>query len=163
MSDRIEDARFEDAGGTPLRLAAEAQEDLPVISALLQDSVTTRADMAWLAKRRRFTALLNRFRWEDREAAERQGRPFERVRTILSIESVLKVRSDGIDPSDKDAILSLLSMSFTPLEDGAGTLTLVFAGDGEILLDVECLDVKLADVTRPYVAQAKTPPRHALD
>lgn len=159
----LEDARFEDAGGTPLRLAAVAPEDLKVVSALLQDSVTTRADMAWLARRRRFTALLNRFRWEDREAAERQGRPFERVRSLLSVEGVLKVRSDGIDPEDREAILSLLSIAFEPGEEGAGRLCLVFAGDGEVALDVECLDVKLVDVTRPYIAQAKTPPHHALD
>ncbi len=157
------DARFEDAGGTPLRLAALEPDDLKVISALLQDSVTGRADMAWLPKRRRFTALVNRFRWEDRKAAQRQGRPYERVRTILQVESVLRVRSDGIDPGDKDAILSLLALNFTPGEDGTGTLTLVFAGDGEIALDVECLDVTLTDVTRPYLAQAKQPPHHADD
>jgi hypothetical protein len=40
--------------------------------------------MKWDRKRRRFAVLLNRFRWEDREAAER--RPPERVRALLVIE-----------------------------------------------------------------------------
>jgi hypothetical protein len=165
MTDRTqtEDARFEDAGGIPLRLSAEAPGDIPVLSSLVQDSVTSRTDMAWMAKRRRFTALLNRFRWEDREAAERQGRPYERVRSLLSIDSVLKVRSEGIDPADRNSVLSLLSIAFEPGEDGAGTLRLVFAGDGEIALDVECVDLKLADVTRPYLAQAAKAPRHPVD
>jgi Protein of unknown function (DUF2948) len=165
MTDRTrsEDARFEDAGGIPLRLSAEAPGDIPVLSALVQDSVTGRADMAWMAKRHRFTILLNRFRWEDHGAAERQGRPFERVRSLLSIEGVLKVRSEGIDPADRDSVLSLLSLVFEPGEEGAGTLRLVFAGDGEVALDVECVDLKLADVTRPYIAQASTAPHHPTD
>lgn len=163
MTDQSEDARFEDAGGLPLRLRAESTEDLAVLSALVQDSVTSRADMAWLSKRHRFTALVNRFRWEDRAAAERQGRAFERVRALLSVEGVLQVRSDGIDPEDREAILSLLSIGFEPGEDGAGVLKLVFAGDGEIALDVECLDLKLADVTRPYRALAAKAPRHPAD
>ena len=47
-------------------------------------------------------------------------------------------------------MLSLLALVFEPGEDGAGTLRLILAGDGEIALEVECLDVTLADVTRPY-------------
>lgn len=165
MSDRgtEQDARFEDSSGLPLRLSAEAQDDLGVISALIQDSIAVRNDMAWLARRHRFNVLLNRFRWEDRAGAERQNRPFERVRSLLTVESVLRVRSDGIDPEDQDAILSLLSISFSPKEDGAGYLKLIFAGDGEIALDVECIDVRLTDVTRPYYAQVRNAPRHPED
>lgn len=165
MSDtpRFEDARFEDGGEKPLRLRAEAAEDLGIISALVQDAVTGRADMAWLAKRHRFTLLLNRFRWEDAPVAERQGRAFERVRALLSFDGALRVRSEGIDPQDREAVLSLLSIGFEPGADGAGTVLLIFAGDGEIAIDVECLDVTLADVTRPYLAQAARAPHHPTD
>ena len=58
-------------------------------------------------------------------------------------------------------MLELLAIVFEPGEDGAGTLRLVLAGDGEIALDVECLDVRLTDVTRPYVAPSGRRPRHA--
>ena len=156
----MSDARFEDGEERAIRLRAETPEDLAVISALLQDAIGETGRIAWAAKHRRFTLLLNRFRWEDAAGAARQKRPYERVQTLLSVESVLRARSNGVDPADPDTVLSLLSLEFTPAEDGAGTLTIVLSGDGEIGLVVECLDVTLADVSRPYTASAKTAPGH---
>ena len=158
-----QDARFEDGAERPLRLKAESAEDLAIVSALLQDAVAQTGEIAWARRRRRFTLLLNRFRWEDANAARAQGRPFERVRTLLVFDDVLTARSDGVDPTDKDLVLELLSLGFEPGADGTGTVRLVFAGDGEIALDVECLDATLVDVTRPYEAPSGQAPRHPDD
>lgn len=160
MTDDAQDASFEDGTERPLRLAAETEEDLRVISALVQDAVTGRSDVAWLAKRHRFALLVNRFRWEDADAARRQGRDFERVRSLLSFDSVLRVRSDGIDPEDRDSVYALLSMEFQPTDDASGVIRLFFSGDGEIALDVECIDARLTDVTRPYAAPSRSAPDH---
>jgi hypothetical protein len=154
------DARFEDGDEAPLRLVAQDGEDLKVISALVQDAVLPVTELKYDAKRHRFAALLNRFRWEDRIEAERVGRAYERVRSVLVIEDVRKVQSLGFDRADKDLVLSLLSIEFTPAEDGAGRLTLTLAGDGAIALDVEALEVRLDDVTRPYRAPSGKAPRH---
>ena len=159
--DPSEDARFEDGAERPLRLRAESPEDLAVLSALVQDSVAQTSEIAWAKRQRRFSLLLNRFRWEDVPAAERQRRPFERVQAVLVVDDVLRARTNGVDPSDRDLVLELLALVFEPGEDGAGALRLILAGDGEIALDVECLDVALTDVTRPYEARAK--PAHPLD
>jgi Protein of unknown function (DUF2948) len=158
-----EDARFEDGAERPLRLRAETPEDLAVISCLVQDAVGQTSEIAWARKRHRFTALLNRFRWEDAAAAERQGRPFERVQALLSVEGVLRARASGVDPRDRDLVLALLSIGFEPGQDGAGVLRLTLAGDGEIALEVECLEVTLADVSRPYLARAPAAPQHPRD
>ncbi len=109
-----EDARFEDAGAAALRLRAMDAEDLTVLSALLQDAVLTAADMHHDPARRRFALLLNRFRWEDAPDAQRRHRPFERVRSLLVIDDVLKVAAQGIDRRDGDLVLSLLSVGFEP-------------------------------------------------
>jgi hypothetical protein len=159
--DAPEDATFADGAERPLRLRAESVEDLAVLSALVQDAVAQTAEIAWARRRRRFVLLVNRFRWEDAPAAERQRRPFERVRALLTVENVLRARTSGIDPADRDLVLELLALVFEPREDGGGVLRLVVAGDGEIALDVECLDVALADVTRPYAA--RTRPAHPVD
>jgi Protein of unknown function (DUF2948) len=76
------------------------------------------------------------------------------------VEDVLKVQSLGFDRAEKDLVLSLLSMSFTGGEDGTGRLTLTLAGDGAIALDVEALEVRLDDVTRPYRAPSGKVPQH---
>lgn len=154
------DARFEDGGEAPLRLVAQDADDLKVVSALVQDAVLPVTELKYDAKRRRFALLLNRFRWEDRQEAERVGRAYERVRSVMVVEDVRKVQSFGFDRADKDLVLSLLSMSFEPGEDGTGRLILTLAGDGGVALEVEALEVRLDDVTRPYRAPSGKVPRH---
>ncbi|MBV2360382.1 DUF2948 family protein [Thalassococcus sp. CAU 1522] len=155
-----EDARFEDGGEKPLNLGAFDVEDLRVLSALVQDAVLPITEMQWQARRRRFAMLVNRLRREDLPAAERAGRKAERVRAMLIVDHVLHVASQGIDRSDKDTVLQLLSVSFEAQEDGGGEVLLTLAGDGAIRLRVEALEVGLRDVTRPYLAPSGKVPKH---
>ncbi|MFO7921190.1 MAG: DUF2948 family protein [Nioella sp.] len=152
------DARFEDGGEAPLRLKALDAEDLTVVSALVQDAVFPITEMRWDRARRRFALLVNRFRWE--EGARIGEHPPERVQSVLVIEDVMAVASQGIDRDDRDAVLSLLALDWQPGEDGTGRLVLVLAGDGAIAVDVECIDVTLRDVTRPYLAPSRKVPDH---
>jgi hypothetical protein len=154
MSD---DARFEDGGDAPLNLGAFDADDLAVVSSLAQDAVFPITEMQWNAKARRFGLLLNRFRWED-EGKKRRAP--ERVQAILAFDTVLSVASQGIDRKDKRMILSLLSVTFDPGEDGAGDIVLTLAGDGGIRLRVETIEATLKDVTRPYIAPSRATPRH---
>ena len=154
------DARFADGAEGPLVLGAAVPEDVPVISALVQDAVLTAADMAFDRRARRLTFLINRFRWEDREAADRQGRPYERVRSLLILDDVTRVASQGIDRGDADTVLSMLALGWQPGEDGTGRLEITFAGDGALAAEAECLNVTLRDVTRPYRAPSGKAPAH---
>ncbi|TDL87922.1 DUF2948 family protein [Meridianimarinicoccus aquatilis] len=154
------DATFEDGAEAPLRLIAQGPDDLPIVSALVQDAVFPSTEMTWDRPARRFALLLNRFRWEDRPRAEKHKRAYERVQSVLVIGDVLRVASTGIDRADRDLVLSLLSISYEPGEDGAGDIILTLAGDGAIRLSVECVDMTLTDVTRPYVAPSGKAPNH---
>nr|WP_321251618.1 DUF2948 family protein [uncultured Ruegeria sp.] len=154
------DASFEDGREAPLNLGAEDGDDLQVISTLAQDAIFLATEMKWQPSQRRFGLLLNRFRWEDKDAADRRGRPFERVQSVLVFDSVLSVASQGVDRSEKDTVMSLLSVDFEPGEEGAGQVLLTLAGDGAIRLTVEALDATLKDVTRPYRAPSGHAPRH---
>lgn len=154
------DATFEDGREAPLNLGAQDTDDLQVLSSLAQDAVFPISEMTWRAKDRRFGLLLNRFRWEDRVAAERRGRDFERVQSVLVVDNVMSIASQGLDRSDTDTVLSLLSVDFEPTEDGAGHILINLAGDGAVRLQVEALDVTLKDVTRPYRAPSRHVPDH---
>lgn len=158
------DARFEDAGfsDSPLRLKIENAEDVPVVSTLIQDAVGLAGEVSWMPRRRRAVLLVNRFRWEDKEDATRAGRPFERVRTAVTFDSVLSLKANGLDPSDKEMIFSILNLVWTPGEDAAGTLEIALAGDGALLLEAECLDGQLIDLTRPWEAKSDKVPDHKL-
>ena len=152
-----EDARFEDAAARPLNLGAMDVEDLAVLSALAQDAVFPVSEMTWQPRQRRFALLVNRVRREDLGGAQQAP---ERVQSVLVIENVLGVGSQGIDRSDRDTVLSLLSVGFEPGPDGEGNVVLTLAGDGALRARVEALEVVLRDVTRPYVAPSGKMPRH---
>ena len=156
------DARFDDARETPLNLGALEAEDLKVMSALVQDAVFPATAMTWRPGQRRFGLLLNRFRWEDVDAARKRARPVERVQSLLVVENVLGVASNGVDRRDPDLVLSLLSLDWHAGAEVEGALHLVLAGDGEIRLQVEALEVTLKDVTRPYVAPSRKVPDHKI-
>ncbi|MBA4489999.1 DUF2948 family protein [Paracoccus sp. S1E-3] len=156
----MSDASFHDADQGPLMLRAEGPEDVAVLSMLVQDAVLTGADVTFDRKRRQLAMLINRFRWEDVDAAQREGREFERVRALLVVSDITGIRSDGIDRGDSDEVLSLLAMIWEPGTDGTGRLQLDFAGDGTIQIDAEAISIDLRDVTRPYAAISGHMPTH---
>lgn len=154
------DASFEDGQERPLRLKALDADDLSVVSSFTQDAVLRVRDVRWHKKHRRLALLLNRFRWEDAGQAQALGRPVERVQTVLSIHDAIAVKAQGISKDDPELILSILSLTFEPGEDGGGNVVLTLAGDGAFSIKVEALEVLLRDVTRPYVAPSGKAPFH---
>lgn len=153
------DARFADADPRPLALRAQDADDLHILSALAQDAVLTGADISHDPQARRLALLIGRFRWEDADEARAAGRPFERVRALLVVNDVLRLQSDGIG-RDEATVLELLAIGWQPGEDGTGRLTLDFAGDGTLAVDVECINLDLRDVSRPYLAPSGKAPSH---
>lgn len=141
---------------SPLRLIAEDAEDLEIISAAVQDAVTKAANLKFDKRQRRFTIELNRFRWEEATTDPRQR---ERVRSLLAIDGVLSAKARGLTRSDPELVVSLLRVEFVPADEPpAGEVVLTFAGDGEIRLETEVLDVTLLD--SDYVWPTRHLPSH---
>jgi hypothetical protein len=128
-----------------LKLLAEDADDLAVISAAVQDSVAHVGDIEWDARRRRFTLALNRYRWEHPGAL--LG---ERVRSGLQFGSVMNVRARNIRREPREAVVELLAVSFEAGEPPGGEIRLAFAGGGDVVLEVECIDAALADISQPW-------------
>lgn len=149
------DASFEDGADQPLKLTAETDEDLSVISSLIQDAVCKMGRVTWMPRRRRFSMLLYRFRWEDADRAEADKREYERVASALTIDDVLAVRSRGVDTQDAEQVFNTLNMAFEAGEDGAGVLRIICSGEAMFEFDVECLNALLSDLTRPWAAGGK--------
>jgi hypothetical protein len=134
----------------PLRLLAEDPEDLAVISAALQDAVTKIGDIQFDKAARTLTIALNRYRWEKKGG--------ERVRAGLQISSVLSVKARNLRQGVRDAVIDLLAVRFEPGDAPAGAIVLTFAGGGDLRVEVECIEVALADVSLSWPSRAK--PRH---
>lgn len=140
-----------------VRLLAEDEEDLKIISAHLQDAVMRIGDLAYLARHRRFAVLVNRFCWEDCG----ESNLGVRVRAGLHFDGVLKVQSQNLRQDDPDAVAVLLAIEFTPETDGGGIIDLMLSGGGRIRLSVECIDAALRDITEPRPAVAR--PAHDFE
>jgi hypothetical protein len=137
---------------TPLRLIAQDEEDLKVISAALQDAVAKIGDIAFEPASRQLTIAFNRFRWEE-------GRG-ERVRSAVQLGGVLGVQSRNLRRDAKAAVVELLALRFEPGEAPGGVVTFAFAGGGDLRADVECIDAALADLSAPWPTPRK--PEHSV-
>ena len=139
-----------------LKLIANSNEDLRVISAHLQDSIVYTSDMASLKKNRIFLMQLNRFMWEDIEKGV--FRKNKRIRTILKFENVISVMSKGIKQENKSRFLDFLTMESNLLANKTFEIKIIFSGDLIIKINTEVIDVTLDDQGAPW--ESKTKPKH---
>ncbi len=140
-----------------LKLLAEDEEDLRIISAHLQDAVMRVGDLVYLPRKRRFVALLNRYCWEgcgDQAVGERR-------RAGLHFDGVLGVKALNVRQDDPNAVIELLAMNFAPTSDGAGVIDLLLAGGGRVRLEVEAIDATLRDTEEHWPATAR--PAHRVE
>ena len=139
-----------------LKLVANSDEDLRVISAHLQDSIVHTSDIANLKKNRIFLMQLNRFMWEDVEKGV--FRKNKRIRTVLKFENVISVLSKGINQKNKSRFLDFLAMENNLLTNKTYEIKIIFSGDAIIRVNTEVIDVTLDDQGAPW--ESKTKPKH---
>ncbi|WP_269716738.1 DUF2948 family protein [Caulobacter sp. NIBR2454] len=139
----------------PLRLLAQDDGDLAVISAALQDALSKIGDITWEPKAKRLTLAFNRYRWE----AGGKGKGGERIRSALQLGGVLSVQARKLRRDAKGAVVELLSITFEPGVAPGGVILFNFAGGGDLRAEVECIDAILADVSEPW--RTSRTPGHA--
>jgi len=144
-----------------LKLLATDADDLPVLSAMLQDALVEVREMKWQQDLGRFVLVANRFRWEGPAERDRKGSIRERVHSGLCVGHVRAVRRRGFDMRRPSALLSLLAIRHQPLEDGGHALDLVFSAGAEILLEVGALSVRLDDLDTPWPTRLQ--PTHNVE
>jgi Protein of unknown function (DUF2948) len=139
-----------------LKLVALDKDDIEVVSAHVQDAFVKVADIFWKPREHRFVMALNRFDWMNAVDGNGSGNAdaadYRRCRTALRFERVVSCKCRDLDPSDKDALLNLLAVEFAERDAPAGTIALTFSGGGVIRLEVECLEVELADLGEVFSA-----------
>jgi hypothetical protein len=108
----------------PLKLIALDEDDLSVVSSLLQDAVLRVADMTYVPAQKRFAAVLNRFDWETAVKVDEKDKEFRRRRSALRFDRVFGAQLKNIKPRASERVLSLLAVSFEPKEPPSGHVTL---------------------------------------
>ena len=133
-----------------LKLVALDQEDLAVVSAHLQDAVLRVGDIVYLPQEHRFAIEARRFDWEGKSTETPQRRL-----ACLHFEHVKGVRVRGIDQANKDAVLSLLAITFEEKDAPSGTATLIFAEGGAIQVDLECIEMQMKDLGPVWASESR--------
>tara|TARA_B100001248_G_scaffold224640_1_gene181919 strand:- start:1455 stop:1898 length:444 start_codon:yes stop_codon:yes gene_type:complete len=140
-----------------LKLIARTEEDLRVVSAHLQDSIASVADIAHLKQNKIFLMQLNRFMWEDVEKGV--FRKNKRIRTILKFENVMNVLSININQSKKDKFLDFLAIETNITPDKNYEMKIIFAGNAVIRVISEVIEVTLDDQGEAW--DTKNKPKHS--
>lgn len=143
-----------------LKLVALDSDDVEVLSAHLQDAVVKAADVRWLPAEKRLLIGLNRFDWE---AANGGAPEFRRRRAAVRFERVTacKCRNCSNCEEGKQQVLNLLAVSYEPTDQPAGIVTLTFSGGAALRLEVECLEIELADLGPTWTTDYC--PAHVID
>ena len=139
-----------------LKLIAKTEEDLSVVSAHLQDSIASVADIANLKKSKIFLMQLNRFMWEDVEKGV--FRKNKRIRTVLKFDNVSDVFSKNINQLNKDNFLDFLAIETNIMPDNNYEMKIIFAGDSVIRVISEVIEVTLDDQGDAW--DTKNKPKH---
>jgi hypothetical protein len=127
----------------PVKFVALDKEDLEVVSAHLQDAEIRVADVHWRPAEKRLVLALDRFDWP---AAMASAPELRRCRSALRFERVLACKCKNVDPAGRDKVLNLLAVEFAEVSPPGGAVTLTFSGGATLRLEVECLEVELADL-----------------
>ena len=141
-----------------LKLNATSEEDLKVISAHLQDSITQVKNIAHLKKNRIFLIQFNRVMWEDVEKGV--FRVNKRVISVLKFENVINVYSKNLNQKNKDRFLDFLAIESKFLSDKNYEIKLNFAGSILIKLNAEVIESFLEDISDPW--ETKNKPKHDI-
>lgn len=145
-----------------LRLRAEDDEDLTVVSACLQDAVVAVGDIAYLPAESRLAMVINRYCWE---CSPEAGPGSQRVLAGLCLEDVRGVKMQGIDRGKRAHLLELLSIRTVPAEAGAPpdgcVVELLFAGGQALRVSARRLALRFEDLEEPYPTPWR--PKHKLD
>lgn len=136
-----------------LKLIALDDQDLSIVSAHVQDAVMKVSDLEYLPAAKRFVLTMNRFVWEAKSGVFHQHN--ERRQSVLHFDRVLGAKTSGIQRDKPAEVLSLLAISFVAISRPAGIIELVFSGGGTIMLDVECIEARLADVGGSWEATSR--------
>src|SRR5215813_7465804 len=141
-----------------MKFVALDRDDLEVVSTHLQDARVKVADVMWRPQEKRLVIALDRFDWLSAEGTKPELR---RCRAALRFERVSCCKCRCVNPHGKDDILNLLAVEFAESDGPAGVVTLTFSGGGALRLEVECLEVELADLGPSWPAAQR--PIHSGD
>jgi hypothetical protein len=136
-----------------LRLLARDEDDVAVVSALLQDAIIPGADMEFNRNTNQFILVANRFCWEIPPldgVTSSEGEPVHERRLCgICIRHVPAVQHHNWPEMWQDALFNLLALRPVDMAEEAGEgvgLQFEFSGGSSLRLLTDEIDITLADL-----------------
>ena len=145
-----------------LRLLARDEDDVAVVSALLQDAIIPGTDMEFNRKTHQFIIVANRFCWEIQPLdgmTSSDGNPVHERRLCgISIRHVTAVQHNNWPDVRQDALFNLLALRYVDMAKHAGEgvgLQFEFSGGLSLRLLTDEIDITLADLDAGHPTSLK--------
>ena len=136
-----------------LRLLARDEDDVAVVSTLLQDAIIPGVDMEFNRKTGQFIIVANRFCWEIPTldgVTSSDGKPVHERRLCgICVRHVISVQHYDWPDMRQDALFNLLALRHVDMAEQAGEgmgLQFEFSGGSSLRLLMDEIDITLADL-----------------
>ena len=136
-----------------LRLLARDEDDVAVVSALLQDAIIPGADMEFKRKTNQFFIVANRFCRDIQPldgVTSSDGKPVHQRRLCgICIRHVTAVQHHNWPDMRQDALFNLLALRYVGMAKHTGdgvVLQFEFSGGSSLRLLTDVIDITLADL-----------------
>ena len=124
-----------------LKLAIKDQDDLLVLSSLLQDATVLIGDMGYDADRGQFMMVAARYCHDDQDGGTDVAEMGHRRLIGINFDQIKGLKRKGFSPHDSDDVLNLLAIQ---AEDDH--IDMIFAGAAMLRLECDAIRVYAADL-----------------
>ena len=133
-------------------LRCEKDQDIKVISSLLQDSLVSNADIYFERKDKTFAFIANRFCWE-RVSSKNSDFSYYRVLSGVNIQNVNSVKQKNLIQKKNNETALFYNLLTIEYDCVPNEITLVFSQEISVKLNISQLNIFIRDLDEPYPTQ----------
>ena len=135
-----------------LSLRCEKDQDIKVISSLLQDSLVSNADIYFERTQKTFAFIANRFCWE-RVSSKNSDFSYYRVLSGVNIQNVISVKQKNLIQKKNNETALFYNLLTIEYDSVPNEITLVFSQEISVKLNISKLNIFIRDLNEPYPTQ----------
>ena len=135
-----------------LSLRCEKDQDIKVISSLLQDSLVSNADIYFERTQKTFAFIANRFCWE-RVSSKNSDFSYYRVLSGVNIQNVISVKQKNLIQKKNNETALFYNLLTIEYDSVSNEITLIFSQGISVKLNITKLNFFIRDLNEPYPTQ----------
>ena len=143
-----------------LSLRCEKDQDIKVISSLLQDSLISNADIYFERTQKTFAFIANRFCWE-RVSSKNSDFSYYRVLSGVNIQNVISVKQKNLIQKKNNETTLFYNLLTIEYDSVSNEITLIFSQGISVKLNISKLNLFIRDLNEPY--PTKQIPEHFVE